>query len=49
MKKLLPLITLLLLVQSCLEKPVVELEETVNETTNFDFATTQEVAIDKFG
>ncbi|MEC7755390.1 MAG: LruC domain-containing protein [Bacteroidota bacterium] len=46
MKKLLPLITLLLLVQSCLEKPVVELEETVNETTNFDFATTQEVAID---
>lgn len=46
MKKTVLLTLTLIVLSGCLEKPVVELEETISETSNFDFVTTSDISLE---
>ena len=46
MKKTVLLTLTLIVLSGCLEKPVVELEETISENSNFDFVTTSDVSFE---
>lgn len=46
MKKTVLLALTLFILSGCLEKPVLEMEETISENSNFDFVTTSHVALE---